>query len=177
MKRAIFPTILFLMLMGCTSQNGDASPTTALGMKTTGECDQLERISERIECYHIAAITAAHMPGGNRPAQAICENIWFNFGINAPTKDMALRAELEANDCFFDVARITRDPEACGYISQQTSSTGLFGASTSQAMCEELAGNLANLKPENFFKNNPNSMCNALFILPLVLLGSLLRKN
>ena len=176
MKRAIFPAILFLMLMGCTAQ-GDASQTSALGLKSTGECDQLGRISERIECYHIAAITAAHLPGGNHPAQAICENIWFNFGLNAPTNDIKRRAELEANDCFFDVARITRDPEACGFISQQTSSAGLFGASTNAEMCKDLAGGLANLRPENFFRNNPNSMCNALFILPLVLLGSLLRKN
>ncbi len=175
MKRAIVPAIFLLILVGagCVTQDGQGAYKSILGLKTTPECDQKDRLSEKIECYHLAAITMAHL-GNKVKTEEICADIWLKFGLSAPTKDMKQRAELEMNDCFFDAAKILGDPQMCNFITQGLSSnTKLFGERSNQLMCVQEATLVGKLKPDYYFQNNTNSLCSALFILPLVLVGAI----
>ena len=158
--------------------------TGALGLKSTAECDNppdghVPRTSELIECYHIAAVTAAYLQD-SATAQAICEDIWLRFGTpgGAADTDLVDRAELETNNCFFDVARIVRDPNICYSVRKRTSDFGsrLFGEVATQEMCLNETGNLAQLQPQNYYQNNPNSLCALIFVLPF-LLFVVLSKN
>jgi hypothetical protein len=44
-------------------------------------------------------------------------------------------------------------------------------------MCENEAGRLAALEPENYFQAHPDSLCNLVFILPLVLVGAIFARR
>jgi hypothetical protein len=159
--------LLFIMLSG------------ALGLRTQRECDEDPRItrdSERMNCYFGAAVTAAYIcrPGTEcRPAKALCEEIWTRFGAPIDPdsgSDMRPKAELVSNQCYNDVAKITRNPSTCSYIMQQGDDAGteLFGAVVTREICEEEVGRLANLAPENYYSSNPNNICAIVFVLPLL---------
>jgi hypothetical protein len=146
-----------------------------VGLRSPDDCSLILRDAPRMECYHQAAVTAAHMKNKDL-AEQTCERIWLDF-LNRP-KDVIQRAELEANNCFYDVAKALPNPATCRFISKRTPDIGstLGGESTTQSMCVQQATRLAQLEPDNYFRSNPNNLCSALFILPLVLAGCLLSR-
>lgn len=156
----------------------------ALGLRTVEECDSdpaVQRPSLKMQCYHTAAVTMAYLCGSGTnqpcgPAIAICRDIFQRFGSgeNYQTgSDIAKRAELTSNNCFYDVAKITANFETCGYIQTQISlGTELLGAEVTRETCEDEVTRLADLAPENYYSNNPNNLCALVFVLPLLVLGA-----
>ncbi len=162
MKRLVVFSIL-LVLAGALS--------CSLGLTSPADCVGITRASESMECYHLAAVTVAHMQD-KYLAQQTCEKIWTEWAAAAP--DIAQRAELESNNCFYDIAKILKDPDTCEFISNQPDAvaTKLAGHTTTKYLCIQEAKSLAALHPENYFQTHPDSLCNALFVLPLVLVGA-----
>lgn len=169
MRRLAIPllSLFFIFLLGSSSGS--------LGLKTMADCAQLTRASEKIECYHLAGITMADLQN-SQAAQSICVQILTDFDTGAYTQDVRQRAELEANDCFFDVAKAIPDPAICNYIDDTKNSvvSGLSGAKTTQVMCVDEATKLSQQNAANYFQAHPDSLCHALFLLPLVLVGAIL---
>jgi hypothetical protein len=159
----------------------------ALGLKTESGCDtdpNLQRASERMNCYESAALTAAYVcaPGPLCSAAVnICTDIWVRFGasIDPDTgSDQRKKAELVSNDCYFEVAKITRNSETCGYIAQRDNfGTQLFGDAVTRDACYDEAERLANLAPERYYQSGRDNICSLVgLILPLIVLGALIRK-
>jgi hypothetical protein len=167
-----------LLLFGCAGEQ--RSP---LGLKaTTAECDNdraLERDSERMQCYHMVALTQAHL--GSPAAEGTCREIWTTFGVNAPDPkgDDVVKAEMVSNNCYYDVALILRSRGVCREIGPKRTSathnavtTGLLGESVSQERCEREVDRLARLAPERYHSPGADNLCSLLFVLPVLLVGA-----
>ena len=166
MRQLFLLLILLLLLSG------------ALGLRTVAECESDPAVTSRgdpgkMQCYHTAAITAAFIGDGST-ARSICEQVWTHFGSPKDlNNDQRRRAELVSNSCYFDVARTTRDPLVCGYITQRDDlGTQLFGEAVTKDVCYDEVTNLAQLAPENYYRSNPNNICAIIFILPTLLAGA-----
>lgn len=165
-KRLLVISLLFLLLYGCTDT--DSSP---FGFKSTSECDsQYTRDASRMQCYHTAAITAAYMCNEGEAA-SICTRIWIDFsGAPDNGNDIRRKAELLYNRCFYDIAKITRNPALCASIQKKDNlGVSLLGEEVTQDMCYQEAERLATIAPEHLYSNNTSSMCYTVFILPLLL--------
>lgn len=176
-------SILLLSLSGCisTSSSPDAN-SRGLGFKTTDQCDQLSRISQKISCYHTAAITLAYIGSGTEDkgvgAEKVCKSIYTKFGEPNKENDIGYRAITERNNCLFDVARISGNIATCSGIKNENQvASGLFGDKSSQDMCIDEAKKTAALNQlqQNLNSDiNKDSLCNLFFILlPLILIGTL----
>jgi hypothetical protein len=149
----------------------------ALGLETQADCDQqyalTGQVSQQIECYHQAAVTMAYL-GDPTQAEGLCQEIVSDFGTPGEySADINQRAELEANDCYFDIAKILADNNVPGALAlcsdiQDTTNSGLSGAATTQEMCNDEVG-----KAYQQSQPQPGSLCSVLFILPLVLVGAI----
>ncbi len=151
----------------------------ALGLRTIQSCDSdptIIRTSDRMGCYHTAAITMAYA-GQSSQARGICQTIWDNFGGNIPPdsgNDQRRKAELVSNSCFFDVARITKDPTACGYITEHDNfGSNLFGSNVSADTCFDEVNRLVQISPQNYYQSGRDNICTVGFILPLLIVGAL----
>ncbi len=159
MKLLIPFFLLFALLIG------------ALGLKTVGECDSNPRISDQMQCYHVAGMTQAYL-GNYDSGKEICDNIWNKFGASinpqAPgASDQRKKAELIANACFFDIAKISRKPQYCAYITQHNDvQTQLFGDKVTIDICTSEVQELAKSTPENYY-GSKNNICQLVFILPM----------
>ncbi|MFH1521198.1 MAG: hypothetical protein ABID61_06135 [Candidatus Micrarchaeota archaeon] len=176
--------IIFLLLSAVTIVS------SALGLKTLYECETdptINRESLKMKCYHTAAMTSAYIGDVDR-AKIICETIFTSFGsTDVDGSDLTKVAEVESNACYYDVAKIARDPEICEAISQQINlQSQLFGAEVTQENCLNQVCRLAQIVPQNYYGTAPpstaysalcppitatnESICNVLFfILPLFL--------
>ncbi len=146
----------------------------ALGLKSPEECESIMSISKAMGCYHTAAVSYAYLDK-SASAQGTCLLIWNTYGEpGGYSDDYANRAELETNNCLFDVARITGNESSCYYITQRESSTGLLGTSTNVQMCVQQAENTRKLRPANFFETEEyrNSICAISYVLPLFALAA-----
>ncbi|MBD3210438.1 hypothetical protein GF318_03585 [Candidatus Micrarchaeota archaeon] len=154
----------------------------ALGLVTPQQCDlnpELDRDSERMNCYHNAAITYAYLNNRDRASET-CLNIWLIFGAGAPNSnsDIVTKAEMTANNCFYDIALILKDPPVCANIQQRRDNavnTRLFGEAVSQERCDRETRRLARIDPERYHQPGEDNLCNALFILPLLVLAVFIR--
>jgi len=155
----------------------------ALGLKFKSQCDNpsdghIPTTGERITCYHLAATTQAYL-GYEDQALSDCATIITTFGSGnyAPDSDIVKRAELETNNCFFDVARITGKPQICTqYVIQRSDwGTSLFGEDSTQELCKEEAQRVADSR--NITNIHKNSICVLAFALPLVVLGISIFRN
>jgi hypothetical protein len=167
-RRLLVIFSLFLLLYGCTGTEGK-SP---FGFKTVDECDTLHtRDSARMQCYHTAAITSAYLCDESG-ARNICSSIWLQFsGAPDSGNDIRRKAELVHNKCYYDIAKITKNPALCGSIEKKDNlGISLLGEEVTRDMCYQEVESLASIAPDNLYQNNPNSMCSAVFILPLLLI-------
>lgn len=148
--------------------------TGALGLKTTKDCDREERISQRVQCYHTAAITAAYL-GDSGLATSICDDIWLRFGKPLPEKDdHRKKARLVSNSCFYDVAKIARDSTICDSIEEEEGvGTKLFGEKVSLNTCINETQRLAQIAPENYYRDNEENLCAMVFIIPFLVFSVL----
>jgi hypothetical protein len=145
----------------------------ALGLESMSDCATKAQTSQKLECYHLAAVTLAHV-GNLQEAQSVCVQIVSDFDTDAYSQDIRQRADLEANNCFFDVATILGNPATCYFIVDRNNfGSKLSGATTTQDMCIQESSKAAALNPQNYFQAHPDSLCHALVILPLVLLGAI----
>jgi len=148
----------------------------ALGLTSMSDCAKMTRASEKMQCYHLAAVTVAYIH--NLPeAQGDCVKIDSDFDTEAYAQDVRQRANLEANDCFFDIAKILGDPSTCDFIVDNKFVSGLSGARSTHDMCVQEATKIAALQPDNYFQAHPDSLCHSLFILPLVLVGAIAARK
>ncbi len=149
----------------------------ALGLRTVSDCESDPAVLSRgdpakIQCYHVAAITAAYVGDGSQ-ASSICGQIYTNFG-SGRTDNQRDKAELTSNTCYFDVARITRQPSTCGYITQNEDiGSGLFGAQVTKDACFDEVTRISQLAPQNYFTSNPNNICAIVYILPFLAIGAI----
>lgn len=150
----------------------------ALGLRSVEDCNSdpaLTSDAMRMQCYHAAGLTAAYL-GDTERARQICEDIWIRFGdsLSPDGSDLRKRAEMASNGCFFDVAKIARDPGICAWIRQRDDfNTRLFGDRVTYDTCLDEAGRLAQLAPENYYSSNPNNLCAIVFVLPLIVVGAI----
>jgi hypothetical protein len=166
--------LLFIFLYGCAQ-----TTRSPFGFKTTSECDSLHtRDSARIQCYHTAAITAAYLCNEGE-ARSICTRIWTDFrGAPDSGNDIRRKAELVHNKCYYDIAKILRNPALCASIQKQDNlGVSLLGEEVTRDMCYQETNKLAQIAPEYLHNNNTNSMCYTIFILPLILVFSYIRKR
>lgn len=167
-RRLLIILSLFLFLYGCTGTN-EKSP---FGFKTVDECDELHtRDSARMQCYHTAAITSAYLCRETQ-ASNICTSIWTDFsGSASDDNDIRRKAELVHNKCFYDIAKITKNPAYCGSIEKKDNlGISLLGEEVTQDMCYQEVERLASIAPDNLYQNNPSSLCSVVFLIPLLLL-------
>jgi len=159
----------------------------ALGLRTAAECESdpaITRNSEKMQCYYSAALTAAFLcaPGQMcSGATTLCDEIWVRFGASVDPdsgSDIRKKAELVSNQCYFEVARITRNPPTCGGIMARDDwGTQLFGDAVTRETCYDETERLAQLAPENYYRLNQNNICAILFILPLIMVGAILLRR
>lgn len=167
MKRLLFIFSIYLLLYGCTGTGG--SP---FGFKTVSECDaDNTRDSARMQCYHTAAITSAYLCD-EAGARSICTSIWTDFsGAPDSGNDIRRKAELVHNKCYYDIAKITKNPGLCASIQKKDNlGISLLGEEVTRDMCYQEVESLAAIAPDNLYQNNPSSMCSVVFLLPLLLL-------
>ncbi len=161
--RAAVPLLIALIML-----------TGALGLQTTSSCDSDPRVispGEKMNCYQIAAVTMAYS-GDASQARSICASIWNQWG--GSTNDTSKKAELVSNNCYFDVARISKDPTSCGYITEHNSvNSNLFGGLVTSDTCYDEVNRLLNISPQNYFTSGRTSICSVVFVLPLLLAGAL----
>ncbi len=165
--RAGVPLLAALLLMVASSLLAGA-----LGLQTTQSCDaNATNVGQKMDCYQVAAVTMAYA-GNPSQARSICASIWDNWG--GSNNDTAKKAEVVSNNCYFDVARITKDPTACGYITEHNSiNSNLFGSLVTSDMCYDEVNRLMNITPENYYTSGRTSLCSIVFILPLLAVGAL----
>ncbi len=155
--------------------------TGALGLQDPDECEDYIRASDQIRCFHRAAITGAYIcvSYGDQEcfkAVSLCRGIWSQYQHPKDDKDDTPRkAELVHNACFFDIAKILRNPGHCRHIDGKTQSSTLVGHTVTYEMCLQEAADLAQIEPAHFLENNPDSICTVVFVLPLLLAFSLRR--
>ncbi|MCI0560068.1 MAG: hypothetical protein MN733_16385, partial [Nitrososphaera sp.] len=112
MRGLILLLIAVFFIAGCSQQSH-------LGLKSVSECESdipLGYDSMKIQCYHAAGITAAYL-GNADEARNICDRIWVRFGtsVDIDGSDIRKKAEMVSNACFYDVAKIVRDPGICAW--------------------------------------------------------------
>lgn len=175
MRRLILLFIALFFIAGCSQQSH-------LGLKSVEECESNISIgynSMKIQCYHAAGITAAYL-GNAEDARNTCDQIWTRFGssVDIDGSDVRKKAEMVSNSCFYDVAKIVRDPGICAWITQHDDfGTNLFGDRVTRETCIDEVGRLAQLAPQNYYTSNPNNICAIIFILPLILIGAIRNRK
>ena len=155
----------------------------ALGLKTVQQCDadpDIVRDSELMNCYHIAAISDAHMGHSSR-AISTCGNIWYKFGRQSPdpNSDIVKKSRMVSDACYYDIALIMRDPVPCSYIGGQGWAAGedevetsLYGEAVTKERCDKEVERLAAIAPEHYH-DTANNLCSIVFVLPLLLFAVL----
>lgn len=170
MKNILFLLFILLLLFGCNSKS-------TLGFKSKSDCEDILNLGAKMKCLHVAAVTAAYANDVSS-AESICSEIWTNIGQNRPSDDFKTQAELETNNCYYDIAKITArttsDYRLCYGISKRTQSiqSTLFGEQVTQKMCIQELDSIRSVSPDNYYRNNPNNLCALIFIVPFILLYS-----
>lgn len=168
--RWLLPLSLLLLLSG------------ALGLEfETSTCDSYVRDVNKMSCYYRVALSYAYI-GDSQTATDVCNDIYDNLGAyRSRDDDLAKKAELTANNCIYDVAKIARDPSICAWIGERYDRTGismnLYGAETSRSTCINDTARLAQIAPENYYRNNPNNLCAIVYILPLFLALAIIKSG
>ena len=140
----------------------------ALGLKTMSDCVSLVNVGSKMECYHAAAMTIAYTgrcAAAYTEASSICSRIYTDFGRS--NDDIASRAELESNNCFLDIARISGQDSICYNIQTQRSfGSALTGEATTRQMCLDLArkAQIREQIQQNY--NSGNGICALIYVLP-----------
>lgn len=173
-KLALVIVVMLIFSYGCVSP---------FGLTYERECDAKERDSQKIECYHVAAVSMAYLTRNAERSAEICNRITevgqrhVAEGISERYFDsFEDRAEAENNNCLFDVMKATAryDSRAnsicCDNIQQRRYTDELFGAGVTQEMCEDQYQKQRELST-NTFEGDPNSICNFSFPLMILLSG------
>jgi len=172
--------IALFLLFGCAAEGEEGVRKSPLGFRTPSECDRLYDESQIMQCYHRAAISEAYIDCKKgeecQSAAQICEEIWDTFqGDPRSTDDLRRKAELTRNTCYHDLAKILAYPDYCDEIELQDDlDTGLFGAEVTQDMCRKEAEARARIAPEHLWEPNSGSICTIIFVLPALLVATVL---
>ena len=176
MKRLVaFSIILFLL-------------TGGLGLRTIPDCDndhQIDSDSKLMSCYYSAAMTSAYM-GNAHEARDTCYLIWSRFGLSVVDPqggdDIRKKADLMKNNCYFEVAKILASTaphdvvdanDTCNLIATQDNfGSDLVGDAVTIQACQDEVSRLALVSSDTYYQN-PDNICAIVFVLPLILLGSL----
>jgi hypothetical protein len=172
-KRLVALSIMLFLLTG------------ALGLRTIADCDnddQIDSDSKLMSCYYSAAMTSAYM-GNPQEARNTCYLIWTKFGLSVADPqggdDIRKKADLMKNNCYFEIAKIItpNDPiyanDTCNLIETQDNfGSDLVGDAVTIQACQDEVRRLA-LVSSDLYYQNPDNICAIVFVLPLILLGSL----
>ncbi len=167
-KLAVLLPFLFLL-----------TATGALGLKTLQNCTDtyVTRFSDKIHCYHEAAITYAYV-GAPGDAETACDKI--TELDDGGDKDLQARAEIERNACYYDIAKIIarNNPDEdvmryCDNIEQSEYGTVLKGAKVTKETCQET---VTRIRTQKDYIGNPNNFCSIFFILPLLVFAAFMKR-
>ena len=162
----------------------------ALGLKTVEECqnDPNLRDSQEMQCYHLAAVTTAYICGPLPSSEygpcgkaySTCMEIFTRWGSDSSkSMDLRRKAELISNNCFYDIAKITRNADTCNGISQHLGTPGesLLGSEVTYDMCREETERLAQMDPDNYWTSGKDTICSIVFVLPVLFVGAILSRG
>lgn len=180
-RMALVAILAFVLLHGCVSPFGLASES---------ECELKDRDSEKIECFHLAAVSMAHLSHSAEASASICNRITEIGSAHEPDglieryfDSFEDRAEVEKNNCLMDVMRATaRFDESAGHIccdniGQRRFTEDLFGAGVNQEMCNDQFNKQRQLASDVFYGSR-NNLCNMAFsILALVSVAAIFIKQ
>ena len=158
--------LIFVLLLFSVFLSG------AIGLKHPQDCEAEPRISEKLQCIHSAAISAAYL-GLEGQAVTLCNRLYDE--VRNRGDDLETRGDLMRSACFYDIAKITGNPAHCDGVRQEDYGSSLVGGEVTQNQCYQHVESIARQAPENFYANNPNSLCSLIFLLPLLIIA--LRQN
>lgn len=181
MRALLLPTVILLLLIVPTWADNPTTPGhSSFGLRTVTQCDNdptIVRVSQLMECYRAAAITLAFAKDKDGSVQT-CTEIYTKFqasGSSSSTNDIQSQASQMSNSCYFEVAKILRDPSICSKIqSLNPISTGLTGEAVSSQLCNDQVTNMAKLNVANYYSDPTHTnLCVLVFILPMIVMGAL----
>lgn len=152
----------------------------SFGLVELEDCDETLSDAAKIECYHLAALSLAYRgPGYYTQSESACWAIVYDVGarhmVDGKPDDLGKRAEIEKNNCLYDIAKVTRDPSYCNGIEESELGWAIFGATTTKDICLDQVGRLQNLDPDVYYEDE-NSLCKVIFILPILLIAAFLKR-
>jgi hypothetical protein len=152
---------MLILLHGCTG---------TFGLRTEDDCIGLDD-SEKIGCYHEAAITSAHISRDSDSAARLCFEIMDEVGDFNRGNDVGRRAEIEKNACLYDIVKITAryDGTADRYCDRiQDDPTSFFkGADVTNEMCHDQYHKQQSLRDR--LTGSEGSLCTMTFGIILLL--------
>ncbi len=170
-KKALVISLILFLLVGTFGLEADPN-----------KCREMADPGERINCLHYVALTYAYLGGevGDENAQAICSEIFYDLSPELKITDIGKKADAEKNLCYYDIAKILRNENICHYIDDSLSYTmAIKGAAVTREMCINDVAKLKELDPDEYWseENRKNNLCIMIFILPVLLVAVIIRKN
>ncbi len=125
--------VMLILLHGCTDAH--------FGLTFPDDCEHMGD-SEKVGCYHQAAVTTAHVSHDSDASARLCHDIMNEVGYRNRNNDIGRRAEIEKNSCLYDIVSITSryDENAhvhCRRIGNSIASSFFSGSDITQDMCME----------------------------------------
>ncbi len=112
--------LVLTLTFGCLQNGTSGTQRGALGLRTRDDCAAYssDRVADRMNCYHLAAMTLAYLENWEQAERTCQYDIALAYAANPsiPT-DQRRMAEVEANECFVDVGRISGQTRPCGLIA------------------------------------------------------------
>ncbi|NYZ77617.1 hypothetical protein H0O02_04880 [Candidatus Micrarchaeota archaeon] len=171
MKR-VLATLLFVLLFagtfGCLN--------STFGLKTFEDCEAPGvSDTEKIECYHLAAMSAAYA-GDKTQAVLGCYAAMYEIDPMHEEKkdDLWKRAQIEKNNCLYDVAKIAKDSAICDGIADSDLGWAIQGAATTKDLCKSQVERLEQNNLENY---QEHGLCALVLIFPLLLVAIAVRTG
>jgi len=147
--------------------------TGAFGLKNLEDCGEPMSDTEKMECYHLAAMSLAYT-GVKSQAITACYAITYDVGARHSDDDLGKKAEVERNNCLYDIAKITRDPSICGGIDESSLGWAIHGSAVTKDLCYDQVERLASI---NFDDYHENGICVIVAIIPLLLGAALFNQK
>ena len=174
--------VLFI-LFGCAQK-------ASFGFKQRSECDtQFSGLNQQVakmKCYHTAALTSAGL-GKVGEATGTCTDIWNKIGLeikrqrnvaDGDTDDQLDRANLEADNCFLDVAKVLKQKDIClNIIKRDNKAIDTFkGESVTQELCIGEVNRTSQFDINNYNQKSDN-LCSIVFVSLFSITIATYRRN
>jgi len=191
-KRVTITAIIAILLLfaGCVSQNSH------LGMTLEADCNDLTKTptnTQKVHCLHLAAITSAYLNTESKPttnkitgapeqliwaneADRLCQSVYYTVGVNLGY-DQKRKSWTEMQACYNDIARITGNSFYCNRITEASwYDYSITGTTVLQDMCIKQADSIQERNQLSYY-GNKNSLCNLVFVFPMLIAFAFIFKS